>query len=106
MFGGEPRLTPDHLAKWVLLKEHWPLMARDVIIRPGVLGPLETAAAEDHLDAALDASNLTLTDVARLTQFLREVPTLGDVIERLVYFVPAGPASTAPPRKAPVRAAR
>ena len=74
MFGGTPVLTPAHLAKWLVLREQWPAIARAVAREPEVLGHLERGEHERDPE---------------LTELLESEPHLGDVIERLVYFQPA-----------------
>ncbi|HWM08199.1 MAG TPA: P-loop NTPase fold protein [Solirubrobacteraceae bacterium] len=74
MFGGTPVLTPAHLAKWLVLREQWPAVARAVTHRPEVLCDLERDAREQDPE---------------LTELLASEPHLGDVIARLVYFQPA-----------------
>ena len=72
MFGGEPQLTPAHLAKWLVLREQWPALGRRIAVEPEGLAQLQAA------DVAPEAWEL-----------LCEEPPLVGVIERLVYFQPA-----------------
>ena len=74
MFGGMPVLTPAHLAKWLVLREQWPAIARAIAREPEVLEHLERGEQERDPE---------------LTELLESEPRLGDVIERLVYFQPA-----------------
>jgi hypothetical protein len=74
MFGGAPVLTPAHLAKWLVLREQWPAIARAVAREPELLSHLERGDEEQDAD---------------LTELLASEPRLGEVIERLVYFQPA-----------------
>jgi hypothetical protein len=74
MFGGMPVLTPAHLAKWLVLREQWPAIARAIAREPEVLWHLERGEQERDPE---------------LTELLESEPRLGDVIERLVYFQPA-----------------
>jgi hypothetical protein len=74
MFGGTPVLTPAHLAKWLVLREQWPAIARAVTREPEVLCDLERGAHERDPE---------------LTELLGSEPRLGEVIARLVYFQPA-----------------
>jgi hypothetical protein len=74
MFGGEPKLIPAHLAKWLVLREQWPATARAIARDPDVLKELEGGRGDpDH----------------ELIELLGTEPRLGDVIERLIYFQPA-----------------
>jgi hypothetical protein len=74
MFGGVPVLTPAHLAKWLVLREQWPGLARAVAREPELLRTLEDGAEQRDPE---------------LVELLRGEPHLGDVIERLVHFQPA-----------------
>lgn len=89
MFGGSPTLGPEHLAKWVALRERWPAIGRAVLRDPDVLARLEEAAAAGQLETALHAETLHLTDMTALIELLKALPSLAEVIERLVYFKPA-----------------
>ena len=95
MFGGDPPLTPEHLAKWVVVTERWPAFARGVLVDPEILARLEAAATGGLLDEELASCALQLTDVLPLTELLRGEPELAPLIERLIYFRPAAPASAA-----------
>lgn len=80
MFGGTPELSPEHLGKWIVLRERWHGLA-------------ERIAAERH-DIAGDGWLSTLTDEAtakdpELSRLLKSKPELTEMIERLVYFEPA-----------------
>jgi hypothetical protein len=74
MFGGEPKLTPAHLAKWLVLREQWPALARAIAREPEVLADLEGGQGERDPE---------------LTELLANGPRLSAVIERLIYFQPA-----------------
>ena len=80
MFGGVPVLTPAHLAKWLVLREQWPALARAVAREPEVLGELERGAGKRDPE---------------LVELLDSGPPLGAVIERLIYFQPAENGRTA-----------
>jgi hypothetical protein len=89
MFGGEPALTPAHLAKWLLLREQWPALGRAVAVAPDELRELELAASTDRLKRGLAALHVRAGDVEELSGALSREPRLSDVIERLVYFQPS-----------------
>jgi hypothetical protein len=93
MFGGDPPLQPEHIAKWIVLRERWPAIGRAVLLAPDLLPELERAAATDHFQTQLDALALKPNDIEELTDLLRDPPQLGALIERLIYFTPAGPSS-------------
>jgi hypothetical protein len=44
IFGGSPELTYRHLAKWVLIVEHWPRLAAALTREPGKIEALERLA--------------------------------------------------------------
>ncbi len=74
MFGGVPVLNPAHLAKWLVLREQWPALARAIARDPEVLDELERGAGKRDPE---------------LIELLDSGPPLGTVIERLIYFQPA-----------------
>lgn len=76
MFGGDPVLTPAHLAKWLVLREQWPALGRSIALEPERLAALEAATSANGLSP--EAFELVCRD-----------PHLGGVIERLVHFEPA-----------------
>jgi hypothetical protein len=76
MFGGDPVLTPAHLAKWLVLREQWPALGRRIAFEPAVLTDLESRNAGAQVPA-------------EVYELLERGPRLSDVIERLVYFQPA-----------------
>ena len=95
MFGGDPPLDPEHIAKWIVLRERWPALGRAVLSAPDLLRELEDAAATDQAGTQLDSLALKPNDIEELTDLLRGPPQLGALIERLIYFTPA-PSSTTP----------
>ena len=100
MFGGTPSLDPEHLAKWVLLRERWPAIGRAVLKDPTILAGLEGAAAAGGLPEALAAHHIAVSDVGSLNALLDSAPRLGAIIDRLLYFKMAEavppPASSVP----------
>ena len=74
MFGGDPTLTPSHLAKWLVLREQYPAIARAVTRDPEVLEELERGAGQRDPE---------------LVELLDSGPALGAVVERLIHFQPA-----------------
>ena len=69
-----PDLTPAHLAKWLVLREQWPALARAIARDPEVLEELERGAGQRDPE---------------LVELLDSGPALGAVVERLIYFQPA-----------------
>ena len=99
MFGGGPPLIPEHLAKWVVLRERWPALGRAISLRPELLEMVEEAAVSDRLDNELDAHGLPVNDTQALANLLRAEPPLGPVIARLVYFTPVPSQAKDPKRQ-------
>ncbi len=69
-----PDLTPAHLAKWLVLREQWPALARAIARDPEVLEELERGAGKRDPE---------------LVELLDSGPELAAVVERLIYFQPA-----------------
>jgi hypothetical protein len=88
VFGGEPALTHHHLAKWVLIVEHWPRLASALVRDPGTIEVLERAGNVDELRDALTAVPGVYAST-ELVQVLREGIPLTAVLPRLVRFEPA-----------------
>jgi hypothetical protein len=97
MFGGDPPLAPEHLAKWVVLSDRWPAIGRVVLRGPDLLCDLEDAATSEQLETQLDSLSLKPNDIEELTELLRGPPQLGALIERLIYFKPAAPSAASGP---------
>jgi hypothetical protein len=85
MFGGDPVLTPRHLAKWLVLREQWPALGRAIVLDPEQLAEYESAGKPAN-GVSEEALELLCRD-----------PPLGQVIERLVYFQPADTTPAAEP---------
>jgi hypothetical protein len=105
MFGGDPELMPDHLAKWVILKERWPAVERQALRDPGVVGRLEAAANKGRVDDELQSVGMRATDPSALGEMLRDEPQLAPLTERLVYFKRAAPTVAPPAGSEPEAAA-
>jgi hypothetical protein len=75
MFGGDPELTPAHLAKWLVLREQCPAVARLIAREPQQLRDPKPGMEEKYEQ--------------EIDELLSGDPCLADVIERLVYFQPA-----------------
>ncbi len=80
MFGGSPDLTPAHLGKWIVIRERWPLFAE------AVARDYRGIVSNDHLERLNRYHGL---ERSQLGELLRTEPELLNVIERLIYFVPA-----------------
>lgn len=80
MFGGEPALTPEHLGKWIVIRERWPLFAE------AVARNYRGMVSNDHLGRLNSYHGL---ESDQLVDLLKTKPELLSVIHRLIYFVPA-----------------
>jgi hypothetical protein len=91
MFGGASQLTPEHLGKWIVLKERWPRVAAAIVARHSAIE--EEAQLHAISAAALDTTPVQLD--TELRHLLSEVPALVGMIDRLIYFTP-GEEAVAP----------
>jgi hypothetical protein len=89
VFGGDPELTHRHLAKWVLIVEHWPRLGAALVRSPVHIQTLERATNVDELQAALTATVPGVYASTDLLQVLRDGIPLTTVLPRLVRFEPA-----------------
>lgn len=89
VFGGTPALTHQHLAKWVLIVEHWPRLGAALVRDPGLIDGLEQTAGVRELQEALDSAVPGVRATADLVEILRDGNPLGQVLARLVRFEPA-----------------
>jgi len=89
IFGGNPELTHRHLAKWVLILEHWPRLGAALTREPAKMQEIEECLTVDALGQVIDTviSGTRATD--ELFQFLRGGVTLSPVLDRLVRFEPS-----------------
>jgi hypothetical protein len=95
--GGTPALTVRHIARWVALKERWPLTAAALLRHPERITLLEQQARDGQpLQPLLESCGAETWDAAGLAELLRSGSVrLADVNERLVHFLPAEPAPAA-----------
>lgn len=89
VFGGDPELTHRHLAKWVLIVEHWPRLGAALVRSPGHIDALERAVDVDGLQEILVATVPGVYASTDLVQVLRDGIPLAPVLPRLVRFEPA-----------------
>jgi hypothetical protein len=89
IFGGEPELTYRHLAKWVLIIEHWPRLGAALTRDPNKIETLESSTDIETLQQKLDliAPNSRATD-EMLTVLSKAIP-LSPILARLVRFEPS-----------------
>jgi hypothetical protein len=89
VFGGTPPLTHQHLAKWVLIVEHWPRLGAALVRDPSLIDGLERADQVPELQGVLDSSVPGVQASEDLLRILRDGVPLGRVLSRLVRFEPA-----------------
>jgi len=83
MFGGKPDLTPAHLGKWIVIGERWPTFAQQVVLQPQTISEVENHGPGGEPLAGVPAE----PDFAEV---MKADPGLAEVVERLIYFTPAG----------------
>lgn len=106
-FGGSPELTVKHIARWVALKQRWPLTAEAVQRQPARLRALEEHAARgEALGPLLGELGGDDADAALLAEFLRSERALGELGPRLAFLTPATEPQAAPLESGPAPAAR
>lgn len=84
MFRSGSTLEPAHLGKWIVLRERWPHLA-EALAQPGAA----RVASDRHIPMLLPNEKRPADD--ELDRLLGERPEIAAVIDRLVYFEPAGP---------------
>lgn len=89
VFGGSPALTHQHLAKWVLIVEHWPRLGAALVREPRLIEDLEQAETVAQLQNALDSAVPGVQASEDLFEVLRDGVPLRHVLARLVRFEPA-----------------
>jgi hypothetical protein len=89
IFGGKPELTYRHLAKWVLIIEHWPRLGAALTRDPDKIESLENC---DNVKSLQDELNLIDTNIRatdELVSVLHEAVALAPILGRLVRFEPS-----------------
>jgi hypothetical protein len=86
IFGGDPELTRRHLAKWVLIVEHWPRLGAALTRDSAMIAALEQASDVLQLQQALDAFAPGVRASVELLQVLEYGTSLSPVLARLVRF--------------------
>ncbi|TWP43241.1 hypothetical protein FKR81_42730 [Lentzea tibetensis] len=74
----ESPVTPEHVAKWVLLNEKWPDLVERIVRNPDVLGQLEREMGDGESEQR---------------SFLLSSPPLRPVIKELLHVLPRGATS-------------
>jgi hypothetical protein len=89
IFGGKPELTYSHLAKWVLIIEHWPRLGAALTRDPDKIGALENCTDVQKLQEELNPIDTNLRATDELLDVLNEAIPLSPILSRLVRFQPS-----------------
>jgi hypothetical protein len=107
IFGGDPELTYDHMARWSLIVEEWPRLSAALTRDPAIMTTLESAADTDSLQQALDVQvpGVKATDELFMVLCGDGDVRLSPVLARLVRFetAPSPPAPQAPASHLPAQ---
>jgi hypothetical protein len=93
IFGGDPELTYDHMARWSLIVEEWPRLAAALTREPAIMKMLETAEDIAGLQQVLDARVPGVKATDDLFKVMCVDGHLSPVLARVVRFekAPAPP---------------
>jgi hypothetical protein len=95
IFGGNPELTYRHLAKWVLIIEHWPRLGAILNRDPDKIEILENCANVEDLRHELGLIDPNIIASDGMFSVLAEAIPLAPVIGRLVRFEPSAISTAA-----------
>ncbi len=89
IFGGAPKLTYDHMARWALIVEEWPRLVAALTRDPAIIEELEKAVDTGRLQEKLNAQVPGVKATGELFDLLcDEGVLLSPVLARLVRFEP------------------
>jgi hypothetical protein len=88
IFGGSPELTYRHLAKWVLIVEHWPRLGASLIRDPYKMKILENCVSVETLQTELDLIDPNIRATGEMLSVLGKAVPLSPILDRLVRFKP------------------
>jgi hypothetical protein len=88
VFGGDPELTHRHLAKWVLILEHWPRLGAALTREPTKMQDIEDSQTVEKLQEIIDTIIPGTRATDDLFRFLHHGVSLSPVLDRLVRFEP------------------
>jgi ABC-type multidrug transport system fused ATPase/permease subunit len=88
MLDDKTEVTPAHLGRWIVLQSKWPDLGQALTVNPGCLQQLQASTSPDDLQNQLDSIGVQVPNTEELLRFLREQPTLGHVLNRLLRYVP------------------
>ena len=89
IFGGEPELTHRHLAKWVLILEHWPRLGAALTRQPDNIIELENCIDLKSLQERLNSLGVNIRATSDLLEVLHQTIPLSPILDRLVRFEPS-----------------
>jgi hypothetical protein len=90
IFGGDPELTYRHLAKWILIVEHWPRLGAALTRNPSRMTAIEGSISVEALQKAISDTAPGMRTTDELAEFLRGGIALSPVLARLVRFEAPG----------------
>jgi hypothetical protein len=89
IFGGSPELTYGHLAKWILIVEHWPRLGAALIRDPHKMKILENCGNTRDLQNELELIDPEIPATNEMLNVLGKAVPLSPILGRLVRFEPA-----------------
>jgi hypothetical protein len=89
IFGGSPELTYRHLAKWVLIIEHWPRLGAALTRNPSVMKTLENCTKVEDLQKELKLIDPNMLATDEMLSVLSKGVPLSPILSRLVRFEPS-----------------
>jgi hypothetical protein len=89
IFGGDPKLTYRHLAKWVLIIEHWPRLGAALTRDPDKMEALESCTDIETLQQRLNLVDPNSRATDELLKVLSKAVPLSPILGRLVQFEPS-----------------
>jgi hypothetical protein len=90
IFGGNPELTYRHLAKWILIIEHWPRLGAALTRDPDKMEALESCTDIETLQQRLSPIDPNSRATDELLSVLSKAVPLSPILGRLVRFEPSG----------------
>lgn len=89
IFGGNPELTHRHLAKWVLIVEHWPRLGASLTRDPSKMKVLENCVSIETLQTELKLIDPNIRATNEMLSVLGKAVLLSPILDRLVRFEPS-----------------
>jgi hypothetical protein len=89
IFGGSPEVTYRHLAKWILIVEHWPRLGAILTREPDKMKALENCTSVEVLQTKLKLIDPNIRATNEMFSVLGKAVPLSPVLGRLVRFEPS-----------------